>query len=84
MTSGTKALIMVVVCYLLLGAALFAKTPPPAAAHSTPYSAGVNAALNVTLQVALEWREMKINFSWNQLQAEVARRLKVRRNQPWK
>lgn len=74
--------ILVVSAYLLLGAALFAKTP--VTVHTTAYEAGANAALNVTLQVALEWREMKINFTWQQLQMEVARRLKVRRNQPWK
>ena len=48
--------------------------------HSGGYARGVNAALNETLIVGAEWRELGLHPTWAQLDAEVARRLGVKRD----
>jgi hypothetical protein len=74
-------IIIIALLYLLCGVAWLSAAP---ARHSSAYEAGVNAALNMTLLVGAEWRELHVRFSWEQLDNEVARRLRVKRNAPWR
>lgn len=71
----------IVIIYILLGVVVLRSNSLPP--HSGAYSSGVNAALNTTLQVGAEWRTLNVHFTWDQLQVEVARRLKVLRVEPW-
>lgn len=47
------------------------------------YSKAVNDTLDCTLQVGSEWRTANRSFTWQELQVEVAHRLRVKRTEPW-
>lgn len=70
------------VCVLLLGQVL-------QAAHAnyksrlSSYDRAVNEAMDMTLEVGSEWRSARRSYTWGELQAEVCRRLKVQRKEPW-
>lgn len=77
-------LLIILVLYLVLGVWIALASAKPAPKHSSAYELGVNAALNATLQVGLEWKQMGLRPTWEQINREVARRLRVQRKEPWK
>lgn len=42
-----------------------------------------NDTLDTVLAVGSEWRTAKRSFTWGEMDAEVARRLRVKRQRPW-